>query len=185
MIKAAKRFDGDKNFKFSSYAVWWVRQEILIAIAEQSRDLRLSGNRTARYVLIRKTIERFEQQHHRQPTVDEISNILNMSEETINLAICSGNKWTSLDSPTENESSFIDTIADEEPIQTLPCQELHHAINSLPQRENLVIRLYYGFDGDFCYTAEDAGHQIGVSRERVRQLRERALELLRARLQAA
>jgi len=187
LVKAARRFDGSKNFRFVSYAVWWIRQEILIAISEQSRGLRLNGCRTARYVFISKTIELFEQKHQRQPTIAEISDLTGLPEKAVQLSMHSTISWVSLNAPVGNGTEELtDHILDEmEPEYIPPSKDLYKAINSLPKRELFIIRLYYGFEDNFCYTSEEVGYRIGISRERVRQLRERALKRMKIRLRAA
>jgi len=188
LIKAANRFDETRGFKFISYAVWWIRQAILQALAEQSRVVRLPLNRVGAYNKIGKALNELEQQFEREPSADEIAEELDMTvlevSDTLNLS----NRHLSLDAPfsQDEESRLIDIIECDElptPDNSLMNDslkiEVEHALSTLSQREAEVIRLYFGLGIENPLTLEEIGEKFNLTRERVRQIKEKALRRLR------
>jgi RNA polymerase primary sigma factor len=188
LIKAAKRFDETKGFKFISYAVWWIRQAILSGLAEQSRIVRLPLNRVGALHKIGKTSKSLEQEFGRAPTANEIADELGMSSHEVvdNLSISS--RHLSLDAPFSDgeDNKLLDLIYDKN--QTSPDEkameyslklEIEKALSTLTDREAEVISLYFGINQDNPLTLEDIGKIFNITRERVRQIKEKALNRLR------
>ncbi len=190
LIKAAKRFDETRGFKFISYAVWWIKQSILQALAEQSRVVRLPLNRVGALNRIGKTLSNLEQEFEREPTSEEIAVELDMTLAEVDEALRIAGRHLSLDAPMHskdnNESSLLDLIEDSEepspddPLLTESLKvDLEVALNSLSQREAEVIRLYFGLGRERALTLEEIGEVFRLTRERVRQLKEKAIQRLR------
>lgn len=187
LIKAVKRFDVTKGFKFISYAVWWIRQSILQALAENSRIIRLPLNRVGTLSKVSKAYSSLEQEFEREPSSDEIAELLNMNVEEIKETFRINQKKISLDAPINNdENSYIETFSnedspppDKELIKESLRKEIETAIQILNLREQEVLRLYFGIDCDQPHTLEEIGDKFNLTRERVRQIKEKALRRLR------
>ncbi|HRS01483.1 MAG TPA: RNA polymerase sigma factor RpoD/SigA, partial [Bacteroidota bacterium] len=182
LIKAAHRFDVNRGFKFISYAVWWIRQSILQALAEQSRIVRLPLNRVGALNKISKKFNELEQQFEREPTPQELADELEMSVEEVSETIRLGGRHLSVDAPLQQgeDNRLLDIIPNEqqEPpdaglIHESMRQEIDYVLGCLSEREAEVIRLYFGLDGH-QYTLEEIGEKFNLTRERVRQIKEKA-----------
>lgn len=189
LIKAAKRFDETRGFKFISYAVWWIRQSILQALAEQSRIVRLPLNRVGALNKIGKAFSRLEQEFEREPSPEEISEVLeNMSEDEISDTLKISGRHVSVDAPfvQGEENRLLDVLEnDAEPnpdnslINESLSKEVERALSTLTQREAEVIRLYFGIGVEHSLTLEEIGEKFDLTRERVRQIKEKAIRRLR------
>ncbi len=188
LIKAAKRFDETRGFKFISYAVWWIRQAILQALAEQSRIVRLPLNRVGTLHKIGKISSRLEQGLGRVPSPEEIAKELELSEGEVADTLKISNSHLSLDAPfsVSEDNSLIDILEDEfqpSPDEALLCSslrvEIEKALDSLTPREAEVINLYFGLSHDKALTLEEIGARFSLTRERVRQIKEKAIRRLR------
>lgn len=190
LIKAAERFDETRGFKFISYAVWWVRQSIMQAIADQSRVVRLPLNRVGNLTKISKAYRDLEQEYERKPTTEELAQVLDMTSEEVAYALQIAGRQVSMDAPLkegdDGKNSLIDVLPNED--QPLPDQklmteslkkEVANVLSTLPEREAEVIKLYFGIDGDHSATLEEIGERFNLTRERVRQIKEKALRNLR------
>ena len=187
LIKAAERFDEAKGFKFISYAVWWVRQAILQALAEQSRIFRLPLNRVEELRRINKVLRGLKQEYGREPSTQEIADQLSMSQNDVADTMKMFSTHLSLDASfTQGEDGRLLDIL-EDPSQESPDaalmegalkQEVLWALNTLSAREAEVVRLYFGIDEDRPFTLDEIGKQFGLTRERVRQIKERAIRRL-------
>ncbi len=190
LIKAAERFDETRGFKFISYAVWWIRQSVLQALAEHSRIVRLPLNRVGTISKINKASERLEQEFERQPRSDELAKQLNMKVNEVNDAQRISRRHHSLDTPfsDDDKNSLLDVIADaktddpdiELQIDSLK-DEVRAALDTLKDREKDVIKMYFGIDHDYALTLNEIGEEFGLTRERVRQIKEKAIRRLRHR----
>ncbi|GIK22353.1 MAG: sigma-70 family RNA polymerase sigma factor [Ignavibacteriota bacterium] len=188
LIKAVRRFDETRGFKFISYAVWWIRQSILQALAEQSRIVRLPLNRVGALNKIGKAYSNLKQEFEREPSADEIAQILEMDIDEISETLRVSGKSVSVDAPfsTNDENSLLDVIEndqqpspDNELISESLKQEIKNILSELPEREAEVIRLYFGLDGEYAMTLEEIGEKFNLTRERVRQIKEKAIRRLR------
>ncbi len=188
LIKAAKRFDETRGFKFISYAVWWIRQSILQALAEQSRIVRLPLNRVGALNKISKKFSELEQRYEREPTAAEMAEELEMNINEIAETMRISGRHLSIDAPFVHgeESRLLDVLPNEsqpppdaELIHESLCYEIHQALSTLPEREAAVIRYYFGVDGCPQLTLEEIGEKLGLTRERVRQIKEKAIRRLR------
>jgi len=188
LIRAAKRFDEKKNFKFISYAVWWIRQAILQALAEQSRIIKLPLNRVGTIHKIGKVQGRLEQKYHRSPNLEEIADELGIDIEEVQETIKIGNSHMSLDAPLQQgeDSKLMDLLHDdgqEQPDDSVMGMSLQDEINetlsSLSEREKEVVKLYFGIGEDTAHTLEEIGQRFNLTRERVRQIKEKALRRLK------
>lgn len=188
LIKAATRFDESRGFKFISYAVWWIRQSILQALAEQSRIVRIPLNRIGALNKIEKLFSSLEQEFEREPTSDELAEELDMSPADISDLMSNTSKQLSLDAPIdeEEENKLMDVIEDFEmpapdsQLQTESLRiEIERALATLEEREAEVIRLYFGLSMEHPLTLEEIGQRFQLTRERVRQIKEKALRRLR------
>ena len=188
LIKAAEKFDETRGFKFISYAVWWIRQSIIEAIAEQSRIVRMPANHVGSAGKINKILNDFEQKNERRPSIDEIVSTSGVSEDKIIDAIKANSRQISIDTPivdNESSNSLIDILANDDSrstdseliIQSLK-EEIRTALGVLNERERNVLEAYYGIDQTEC-TMDEIGKKYGLTRERVRQIREKALRKLR------
>ncbi|MFM8770887.1 MAG: RNA polymerase sigma factor RpoD/SigA [Candidatus Kapaibacterium sp.] len=188
LIKAAKRFDETRGFKFISYAVWWIRQSILQALAEQSRIVRLPLNRVGALNKIGKKFSELEQQYEREPTAAELAEQLEMSIAEISETIKISGRHLSVDAPfvQGEDNRLLDILPNDQ--QPPPDSELmreslrvevQQVLNTLSEREAEVIRLYFGLDDQQALTLEEIGEKFNLTRERVRQIKEKAIRRLR------
>ncbi len=188
LIKAAQRFDETRGFKFISYAVWWIRQSILQALAEQSRIVRLPLNKIGSINKINKTIARLEQINEREPDAKEIAGELEMTETEVKESMRNAGRHVSMDAPLiqDEDNTMYDVLKSEESVtpetgllyESLR-KEIDRAISTLTQREADVIRLYFGLNGSYPMTLEEIGEQFDLTRERVRQIKEKAIRRLK------
>jgi len=190
LIKAAERFDETRGFKFISYAVWWIRQSVLQALAEHSRIVRLPLNRVGTISKINKASERLEQEFERAPRADEIAHQLEMRITEINDAQRIARRHHSLDTPfsDDEKNSLLDVISDsnvDEPDKELHMssleREVRDSLDTLKEREKDVIKMYFGIDREYALTLNEIGEEFGLTRERVRQIKEKAIRRLRHR----
>ncbi len=188
LIKAAQRFDETRGFKFISYAVWWIRQSILQALAEQSRIVRLPLNRVGSLNKISKTFSELEQKYEREPSPEELADVLEVTTaEVVDTMKISG-RHVSMDAPfiQGEENSLLDVLendSEEKPDSGLMSdslrREVQRALSTLTQRESDVIALYFGLNGEHALTLEEIGEKFNLTRERVRQIKEKAIRRLR------
>jgi len=188
LIRAAHKFDETKGIKFISYAVWWIRQAILASLARQGRTVRVPLNRTADLSRIVRTAEALRQELRREPTPEEIAKSTGLSVEVVQSLASLNTSEVRLDAPLdpEGDRSLIERFiaddqsdAEEQAMDRFLTEEIDTALNTLPARDAKVLRLYFGLDGGREHTLEEIGGMLGVTRERVRQLRDRALKRLR------
>lgn len=188
LMRAAKRFDETKGIKFISYAVWWIRQAILQALAEQSRIVRVPLNRAGDLHRVGKRAAMLLQELGREPTHEEIASGTDMSEDDVSRTMAMSQTHLSLDAPMTpgEDNSLIHHLADsvhpqpdEEAFEKALIETVHNSLLVLKAREARVLRMYFGLDGDEPMTLEDIGDILGVTRERVRQIKDRALTKLR------
>jgi RNA polymerase primary sigma factor len=188
LIKAASRFDETRGFKFISYAVWWIRQSILQALAEQSRIVRLPLNRVSSLNKLSRTFSELEQKYQRDPSYEELSNTLGVTEEEVMLTYKISGRHSSLDAPfvQGEENSLLDTLtndSDTTPETKLMKDslqgEVSRALATLTARESDVICYYYGLKGMETLTLEEIGEKFNITRERVRQIKEKATKRLK------
>jgi RNA polymerase primary sigma factor len=188
LIRAAKRFDEKKNFKFISYAVWWIRQAILQALAEQSRIIKLPLNRVGTIHKIGKMQSKLEQKFRRLPNVEELAEELKIDISEVQETIKIGNSHMSLDAPLQHgeDSRLMDVLQDED--QLLPDnglmevslqEEISKTLDTLSEREKEVVRLYFGIGEETSHTLEEIGQRFNLTRERARQIKEKALRRLK------
>jgi RNA polymerase primary sigma factor len=189
LMVAARRFDGSKGFKFISYAVWWIRQSILQALAEQSRIVRLPLNRIGELTRVNKVLTKLEQKLGRPPEVDEIAEELDVKPTDMDLLLRLAQRPVSLETPCD-EGEPDRCLGDLLPDDNLPaCDdvlsddelrgEIQTAMGALTEGEGRVLRMYYGLDGQSPMTLEEIGTYVGRTRERVRQIKEKGLQKLR------
>ncbi len=188
LIKAAEKFDETRGFKFISYAVWWIRQSILQALAEQSRIVRLPLNQVGSVNKINRMLNKFEQENERRPSVDEISEQIDLPEEKIDEALRVNGHHVSVDAPFSegDDSSLLDVLVNEdaplvdaELLMESLRSEIAHALRMLNDRERNVIKAFYGI-GEPELTLDEIGAKFGLTRERVRQIKEKAIRRLRS-----
>jgi len=188
LIKAAQRFDETRGFKFISYAVWWIRQSILQALAEQSRIVRLPLNRVGSLNKISKTFSELEQKFEREPSPDELAEVLEVTTNEIVDTMKISGRHVSMDAPfvQGEENSLLDVLEndmDDKPDTGLMNdslrREVQRALSTLTQREADVISLYFGLNGEHSMTLEEIGEKFNLTRERVRQIKEKAIRRLR------
>lgn len=187
LIKAAEKFDETRGFKFISYAVWWIRQSILQAIAEQSRIVRLPLNQVGSVNKINRELNKFEQEHERRPSVNEIADRIDLPEEKVEEAMKANNRHVSMDAPFADgeDNSLLDVLADNNMpmadkalVQESLRKEIDRAIDLLNDREQKVVRAFFGI-GSQEMTLEEIGDKYNLTRERVRQIKEKAIRRLR------
>lgn len=190
LIKAAQRFDETRGFKFISYAVWWIRQSIMQAIAEQSRVVRLPTNRIGKLNIISKAYRKLEQEYERKPTIEELAKILEMTPEEISYALRTSRGHISMDAPLksseESNYNLKDILQNEK--QPLPDKDLlkeslkkdiNNALSTLTEKEAEVIKLCFGIGQNHSATLEEISNRFNLTRERVRQIKERAIRNIR------
>lgn len=187
LIKAAEKFDETRGFKFISYAVWWIRQSILQAIAEQSRLVRLPLNQVGSVNKITRELNKFEQEHERKPSVDEIAERVDLPEDKIADAMKANSRHVSMDAPIADgeDSSMIDFLAGDSSntdkelaIESLKA-EVSRILKLLTDKEQKVLRAFFGIDGSPEMTLDEIGEKYNLTRERARQIKEKALRRLR------
>lgn len=189
LIKAAQRFDETRGFKFISYAVWWIRQSILQALAEQSRIVRLPLNKIGAINKINKTFAKLEQELEREPNADEIAEVLDLLPEDIRETMKNQGRHMSMDAPLgtlEDGGSMYELMENEheptpdnELLKESLRNEIDRALTSLTAREADVVRLYYGLSGGHSHSLEEIGEKFELTRERVRQIKEKAVRRLK------
>ena len=188
LIKAAQRFDETRGFKFISYAVWWIRQSILQALAEQSRIVRLPLNKIGSINKINKTFAFLEQAHERIPSAEEIAKELDMTVEDVKQSLKNSGRHVSMDAPLIDgeDSNLYDVLKsgespnpDRELLHESLRTEIERALETLTPREADVIRLYFGLAGQHSMTLEEIGETFDLTRERVRQIKEKAIRRLK------
>ncbi|MEP0367672.1 MAG: RNA polymerase sigma factor RpoD/SigA [Cyclobacteriaceae bacterium] len=188
LIKAAQRFDETRGFKFISYAVWWIRQSILQALAEQSRIVRLPLNRVGSLNKVQKTFAELEQKFEREPSPAEMAEVLDMSIDEVLDTIRISGRQVSMDAPFagSEEGSLLEVLEDESEdtpdeglLNDSLKKEVRRALATLTQREGDVVAYYYGLNSSEPMTLEEIGTRLGLTRERVRQIKEKAIRRLR------
>ena len=188
LIKAARRFDETRGFKFISYAVWWIRQSILQALAEQSRIVRLPLNQVGSLNKINKAYSKLEQQFEREPSAEELADILDLPIDKVSDTMKVSGRHVSMDAPFANgeESSLLDVLvnldspkADTGLMNESLSREIDRALSTLTERERDVVKLFFGIGLNHGLTLEEIGDKFDLTRERVRQIKEKAIRRLR------
>jgi len=189
LVKAAKKFDETRGFKFISYAVWWIRQSIMQALAEQSRMVRLPLNKISSLSKINQAVAAMEQEYEREPTAEELAEFLDVTIDEIKNTMSSSSKQVSVDAPfNEGEtSSLLDVLengeadkADENLVYSDSLsKEIDRLLSTLSEKERIVIRQFFGLGEEAKLSLEEIGNNLGITRERVRQIKEKALNKLR------
>jgi RNA polymerase primary sigma factor len=188
LIKAAQRFDETRGFKFISYAVWWIRQSILQALAEQSRIVRLPLNKIGSINKINKAYSKLEQEFEREPSREEIAKLLDISADDINDTLRTSGRHVSMDAPLQQgeDGTLMDVIEDHDqknPDHILITEslrrEIERALTTLTSREAEVLRFYFGLNETVQLTLEEIGERLDLTRERVRQIKEKAIKRLK------
>jgi RNA polymerase primary sigma factor len=188
LIKAAQRFDETRGFKFISYAVWWIRQSILQALAEQARIVRLPLNKIGSINRINRAFSDLEQKFEREPSVQEIADMLDLAPEDVKEAMKSAGRHVSMDAPIKDdeESTLYDVLLSKDassPDKGLLCdslrKEIERVLSILTYREANILRLYFGLDTKYQFTLEEIGQEFNLTRERVRQIKEKAIKRLK------
>ena len=190
LIKAAQRFDETRGFKFISYAVWWIRQSILQALAEQSRIVRLPLNKIGSINKINKAFARLEQEFERPPTAVELAESLDMTLDEVKQSLKNAGRHVSMDAPLkegdESSSTMYDVLRlgdspspDDDLMTESLRKEIERSLRTLTPREADVIRLYFGLNGEHPMTLEEIGERFDLTRERVRQIKEKAIRRLK------
>lgn len=189
LIKAAKKFDETKGFKFISYAVWWIRQSILQALAEQARIVRLPLNKLGALNKIKKAFVQLEQKYEREPSAEELSQILEMSEDQVSDTLGVSGRAVSVDAPfdsKDDQSNLLDVLsnpnspsADTEMIAESMQQDIIRSLNTLPPKESDVLKLFYGIGHQRAHTLEEISMKLDMTRERVRQIKDNGIKRLR------
>jgi len=185
LMKAAQRFDETRGFKFISYAVWWIRQSILQALAEQARIVRLPVNKIGSINRINRAFARLEQEFERDPSSQEIADLLEMIPEDVKESLKTNGRTISMDAPisNEDENTMYDVMQnpdtpspDKNLINESLAWEIERALSTLSQREAKVLKLYFGLGMKHPYTLEEIGEELSLTRERVRQIKEKAIK---------
>ncbi|MDG0973985.1 MAG: RNA polymerase sigma factor RpoD/SigA [Crocinitomicaceae bacterium] len=190
LIKAAQRFDETRGFKFISYAVWWIRQSILQALAEQARIVRLPLNKIGSISKINKAYSELEQRLERAPSADELAEALEVSTAEVKQALASAGRHVSMDAPLRDDDESSSSMYDVLQINTLPTPELNlmndslkkeinRSISTLTPREGDVVKLFFGLDGYSPMSLDEIGARFDLTRERVRQIKEKAIRRLK------
>ena len=184
LIKAAQRFDETRGFKFISYAVWWIRQSILQALAEQSRIVRLPLNK------INKAFSQLEQEYEREPSADELADLLDIEREEVETTLSVASRHTSIDAPFQEgeDNNLLDVLENNNiPLTDTRMtymdslrREIERSLSTLTDRQRDVIKLYFGIGVEHSLSLEDIGDQFGLTRERVRQIKDKAINKLRS-----
>jgi len=185
LMKAAQRFDETRGFKFISYAVWWIRQAILQSLAEQARIVRLPVNKIGSINRINRAFARLEQEFEREPTSQEIADMLEMASEEVKEALKTNGRTISMDAPisSEEDNNMYDVLQasdtpspDKNLINESLAYEIERALSTLSPRESKVLKLYFGISMKHPFTLEEIGEELGLTRERVRQIKEKAIK---------
>lgn len=185
LMKAAQRFDETRGFKFISYAVWWIRQAILQALAEQARIVRLPVNKIGSINRINRAFARLEQEYEREPSSQEIGEMLEMFPEDVKEALKTNGRTVSMDAPisSEEDNTMYDVLQsndtpspDRNLINESLAYEIERALSTLSQRESKVLKLYFGLGMKHPFTLEEIGEELNLTRERVRQIKEKAIK---------
>ena len=185
LMKAAQRFDETRGFKFISYAVWWIRQAILQALAEQARIVRLPVNKIGSINRINKAFARLEQEYEREPSSQEIADMLEMIPEDVKESLKTNGRTVSMDAPlsSEEDNTMYDILqSDDTPspdkslINESLAYEIERALSTLSHREAKVLKLYFGLGMKHPFTLEEIGEELSLTRERVRQIKEKAIK---------
>ena len=190
LIKAAQRFDETRGFKFISYAVWWIRQSILQALAEQSRIVRLPLNKVGSLNKINKAFSNLEQEFEREPSADELAEMLEITREEVETTLGVAARHVSVDAPFQEgeENSLLDVLENTsaprtdlqlEYLESLR-KEIERSLSTLTDRQKDVIKYYFGIGVEHPMSLEDIGEKFGLTRERVRQIKDKAINKLRA-----
>ena len=188
LIKAAQRFDETRGFKFISYAVWWIRQSILQALAEQARIVRLPLNKIGSLNKINRTFSHLEQEFEREPSAEEIAEALELSPEEVKESMMNAGKHVSMDAPLVDgeEANMYDVVRGEDSpnpedglLHDSLKKEIDRALSTLTPRESDVVRLFFGLEGKPAMTLEEIGEKFDLTRERVRQIKEKAIRRLK------
>ena len=188
LIKAAQRFDETRGFKFISYAVWWIRQSILQALAEQSRIVRLPLNKIGAINKINKAFSQLEQTYEREPNPDEIADLLEISEGEVKDSLRNSGRHVSMDAPIiqGEDTNMYDLLKNDDAntpetglLYDSLRKEIDRSISTLTQREADVLRYYFGLNGEHALTSEEIGEKFDLTRERVRQIKEKAVRRLK------
>ena len=188
LIKAAQKFDETRGFKFISYAVWWIRQSILQAIANQSRMVRLPLNQVGSINKIRKAFSQLEQEYEREPTANEIADALELTEDKIHESMKVSGRSVSVDAPfSEGEDgTLLDVLQDLDCLSSdnllmneSLCAEVERSLATLMAREREILKLFYGINCKHCLSLEEIGERYELTRERVRQIKEKAINKLK------
>ena len=189
LIKAAQRFDETRGFKFISYAVWWIRQSILQAVAEQARIIRLPLNQVGAVSKLKKTAAMLEQEYHRKPSTEELAKELDLPESKVQSLMGMNMHQISTDAPLDDddEGNFLDVYVDQDSTATDEAVEnesdnnaIKRSLSALNDKERQVINMYYGIGVSREYSLDEIALTMGISRERTRQLRDRALKRLKS-----
>ncbi|APU96818.1 RNA polymerase sigma factor RpoD/SigA [Sphingobacterium sp. ML3W] len=187
LIKAAKRFDETKGFKFISYAVWWIRQSILQAIAEQSRIVRLPLNQVGSLSKISKAFSKLEQEYEREPSPEELADILETTVDKVSDTLSNSGRHVSMDAPfvQGEENTLLDVLENHDPdtdsslIDESLSEEIKRSLATLTEREREIIVLFFGLGSNHQLSLEEIGEKFNLTRERVRQIKDKALQRLR------
>ena len=185
LIKAAQRFDETRGFKFISYAVWWIRQAILQSLAEQARIVRLPVNKIGSINRINRAYSKLEQEYEREPSAQEIAELLELAPEDVKESIRTNGRTLSMDAPisSEEDNNMYDVMQNDEApspdrnlINESLTYEIERALSTLSPREARVLKLYFGIGMKHPYTLEEIGEELSLTRERVRQIKEKAIK---------
>jgi RNA polymerase primary sigma factor len=188
LVKAAQRFDETRGFKFISYAVWWIRQSILQAVAEQARIIRLPMNQVGALAKVKKAVSLLEQKLERRPTVKEVAEELGMPEDKVEQLMSLNSRTISTDAPLDDEDdgNFLDVFVAEDEVQTDAIVEqestskaIRNSLDRLNDKERTILCMYFGLGTTREYSLEEIAMKLNISRERTRQIRDRALKRLR------
>ena len=189
LVKAAQRFDETRGFKFISYAVWWIRQSILQAVAEQARIIRLPMNQVGALAKVKKAVSLLEQKLERRPTLKEIAEELNMPEDKVDQLLSLNSRAVSTDAPLDDEddANFLDVYIPEDEVQTdarveqeSTSKAIRKSLDMLNEKERTIICMYFGLGTSREYSLEEIAMKLDISRERTRQIRDRALKRLKS-----
>ena len=190
LVKAAQKFDETKGFKFISYAVWWIRQSIMQALAEQSRLVRLPLNKVGSLSKINRAFSELEQKFEREPTSEELAEVLELAPEEIKNTLSVSSRHVSVDAPFDDgeNSSLLDVLENRDTERTDEKLDYSHSLKvetertlaTLTERERDVIKLFFGIGVPYAMTLEDIGEEFGLTRERVRQIKDNAINKLRS-----
>jgi RNA polymerase primary sigma factor len=188
LIKAAQRYDETRGFKFVTFAVWWIRQAILQALAEQARMVKLPINKIGSINRIKKTFSYLEQHYHREPTHDEVADFLDTSPDIVEDVLRISSHHISMDASIHDEEGYnlYDTLLNEESpspdnglVNNSLCKEIERSLSTLSNREADVVRFYFGLSGHNQHTFEEIGNEMGLSAERVRQIKEKTMKKMK------